>query len=163
MRTIGCAVLIWVFSTDVVTASTVFDNRITEFIKVTSTASLLGALFVAFVLRVSFFWFAKQQKETIGERVEKLTNSLRENIRILSEIEAEVNKRKNLIEKLSRDQLQYEQLTNLRGDDLEAISQVIMNEARRDNRASLLWSFVFGLFFFIAGAVVSWLASYYYS
>ena len=68
-----------------------------------------------------------------------------------------------LVEKLARDQEKYEKLKNLRASEFEAVSQVIMGEARKDNRLSYFISLALNFIFFLLGAIASWGASYYYS
>ena len=93
--------------------------------------------------------------ETLDDRIERLTSSLYENVRVISEIEQEIKKRHATVTQLKADHERYSKLKEMDATDVEAIAQqleiVVAIESKRSFWKSVLVNFTF----FILGSSVS--------
>lgn len=121
--------------------------------------SIFGALAIGLeYLKVKI---DKKLKEKFGEsseeRINRLTNSLKEAALLSSQIEMEINRRQEIVEKLKSDARKYDELAKLKEGEIEAVVQTMRGELQNEGKKSLLISAMINLFFFIAGVIVNYL------
>lgn len=112
------------------------------------------------ILKIKIDKKIKQKRgETTDERISRLSKALKESVAMASEIEAEVRKRHELVEKLQADVDRYDELAKLKGSEVEAIAQTLRGELESEGKRSFLKSFLVSLFFFVAGIVATLLTA----
>jgi len=97
----------------------------------------------------------KNKGETLDDRIEKLTNALRQSSHLISEVEAEIQSRSQLVAELKKDAEKYEKLVSLSQEQVEAVAQLLNGELRKENRRSFWGGFALNLSFFVLGSAVS--------
>jgi gas vesicle protein len=117
-------------------------------------AILIGAL--ASVLGSLIFAFKKGKREqTIEERIQKLTTSLRDATSMIGEVEKEIKERSTLAEKLQSDVEHYNQLVKISKPEVEAIAQLLRGELRREGGKTFWKSVIVNFVFFVLGVVTT--------
>jgi hypothetical protein len=101
-----------------------------------------------------------KRKESLEERVQRLTDSLYEATALISNIEAEINARSILVEQAQEKYEQYTQLAEIKQPEVDAIAQILRMELMKEGRISFWKGFAVNFIFFILGAVVSLAFSY---
>ena len=107
-------------------------------------------------------WRAAQKRKKLApsleDRITSLTESLKSSVAIISEIETEINKRREIVEKLSEDVSRYEQLRELNQAQVEALTQTIKSELSGESRKSLwrnaIITFAVAVGFFFLGQYI---------
>lgn len=125
-------------------------------------ASALGVVIgiMAAVAGVLFGFLQERQKrrqaeETLEKRVGRLTASLSDAVRLIDEVQGEIEARQKLVEKLEKDAETYEQIAQLRQAEVEAVAQVLRGELRKEGGRSLRQTLGINSLFFLSGAGVS--------
>lgn len=128
------------------TVSTIFLSAI----GIATLVSVLGALFD--------LWMERKRREkapTLEDRITSLTENLKSSSSVISEIQAEIEKRSEIAQKLKTDVQRYEQLRELNQPQVEAIAQTIRSEITGESRKSIwrnaIITFVIALAFFFLG------------
>jgi transcriptional regulator NrdR family protein len=99
----------------------------------------------------------KRGKEapTLEGRIITLTENLKSSLSVISDIEAEIQNRAKIVEKLRNDAQLYEQLRELSQSQVEAVAQTIRSEITHESKKSVLRNaiitFVIALAFFFLG------------
>ncbi len=93
--------------------------------------------------------------ESSGERIERLSKSLKEAASLSSEIENEITRRNEIVEKLKTDLKRYEELKKLKEPEVEAVVHTMRGELKREGNKSLWQSADLNLIFFLAGIAVT--------
>jgi len=101
----------------------------------------------------------KGRKETIEERISKLTGALKDSSRLVAEIESEIETRKQLVEELQEDAEKHRKLISMNGEQVQAIAQVLGGELRKESKKSFWKGVGVNFIFFLLGASASWLFS----
>jgi len=116
-----------------------------------------GFIFVAFeFLRIKIEKKLKNQYgETSSERIDRLSKALKESMSLIDEVEKEIQQRHAVVKRLQDDVNRYEELSKLKGSEVEAITQTLRGELRREGSKSLLHSVLISLFFFLAGVATT--------
>lgn len=91
--------------------------------------------------------------ETTAERIERLSNALKESISLTNEIEEEIQKRHSIVTKLQEDVTRFKKLAKLKESEVEAVAQTLRGELRTEGSKSLVKSALISLGFFIAGVL----------
>ncbi|MBB1319372.1 hypothetical protein H5123_17240 [Shewanella sp. SR43-4] len=95
------------------------------------------------------------KKETLEDRINKLTSALKESSHLVTEVEIEINKRKNLVQELQKDAEKYEKLVSINKDQVEAVAQLLQGELRKEGNKSFWKGIMANFIFFVLGAGVS--------
>jgi len=98
----------------------------------------------------------KKGEETTVQRVNKLSKSLSQSARLIDEILTEIDARQKLVDKLQNDAETYDKITELKSSEVEAISQLLRGETRKEGRRSFLQNIIINFTFFCAGIVVTY-------
>jgi hypothetical protein len=100
---------------------------------------------------------SKKKEPTLQDKITELTNNLASSVAVVSEIEQEILKRKDLVAQQQVDMARYEQLLQVNKDQLEAIAQTLTIPVRKESTKNLwlnvLASLVIAAAFFALGYV----------
>jgi arginine/ornithine N-succinyltransferase beta subunit len=95
----------------------------------------------------------------VQERVDRLTGTLRDAMRVLAatseELQQEVDRGQQLVAKLEADARTYEELARVNRAQAEAVAVLVRGELETEGRRSFWKQFGMNFGFFLAGAVVS--------
>jgi hypothetical protein len=117
--------------------------------------AMTGAI-AAFIGKiVEIFIQLRKKEETIEDRIQKLTISLREAAKFISEIESEISARSMLAEKLQKDISIFKTIAKLKSPEIEAINQLLRGELEKEGKKSFWKGFAVNFAFFILGAITS--------
>jgi len=97
----------------------------------------------------------KSKKESVEERINKLTYSLRESSALVGQIESEIQERSALVQKLKNDAETYEQIVKLKASEVEAVAQIVRGELKKEGQRSFWQSVGMNFFFYVLGAITS--------
>ena len=97
----------------------------------------------------------KTEEEILKEKVKSLTSSLNQSTDLISEITQQINQRHELVEKLKKDHDKYQNLVNLKEEEIQAVAQLLRGELKQEGRSSFKKSFLMNSLFFILGSAVS--------
>ncbi|MCK5625701.1 hypothetical protein KAI11_02490, partial [Candidatus Bathyarchaeota archaeon] len=75
---------------------------------------------------------------------------------LIDEILTEIDARQKLVDKLQKDTETYDKIAELKSSEVEAISQLLRGEIRKDGRRSFLQNIIINFTFFCAGIVVTY-------
>jgi len=111
---------------------------------------------------VATFWFERRRsaqrgttEESTEQRITRRTTALSESSHVIQEIEAEMQDRTELVEKLKRDAETYERLRHINREEAEAVAQALGGELRKEGRRSLLTNFLMNFGFFVLGVATT--------
>jgi len=117
---------------------------------VASLISFLGASFTSQAYRKR-----KKEAPNLEDRITTLTDNLKNSSTVISEIEAEIQNRAKMVEKLRDDVKLYEQLREISQSQVEAVAQTIRSEITHESKRSFwrnaIITFVIALAFFFLG------------
>jgi len=106
---------------------------------------------------IEIFVFKKYRKpETLGIRINKLTSALKESSRLVSEVEGEIAERQSLVAELQRDAERYQQLVTINKEQVEAVTQLLQGELRKEGSKSFWKGVLVNFIFFGLGVLFSW-------
>ena len=128
-----------------------------DIIAIAVTASALGSTIISFLK--FFSERGKREKTpTLQHRISNLTKNLESSVAVITEIETEISKRKNLAQQLEADIERYDKLREINKAQVEAITQTLTIPLEKQSRKSLIINgvitFVVGLVFFAIGYIV---------
>jgi len=102
----------------------------------------------------------KGKELTLQDRISKLTKNLESSVAVITEIETEISKRKNLAQQLETDIGRYNKLKEINKAQVEAIAQTLkiplLKESRKSWIINALVAFVVALIFFLVGHFFHW-------
>ena len=101
-------------------------------------------------------WLKDGTEETLEERVDRLTNSLKDATRLISNIENEIQARSRVATELQKDVERYNQLSELKKPEVEAVAQVLRGELAKEGSKSFWKGVAINFVFFLLGAGASW-------
>jgi vacuolar-type H+-ATPase subunit I/STV1 len=114
--------------------------------------AVLGGILAAILQYVEILKIKKRKKEdTLEDRVDKLTSSLKEATGLIDEVESEIRSRTALAEKLESDIKSYKELAEIKKQEIETIVQFVRGELRTESRKSFWAGFSINFLFFILG------------
>jgi len=97
----------------------------------------------------------KGKEPTLQDRISNLTKNLESSVAVITEIETEISKRKNLAQQLEADIERYDKLKDISRAQVEAIAQTLKIPLEKESRKSLIRTavitFVVTLIFFTLG------------
>jgi hypothetical protein len=117
----------------------------------------VSALLVIAGVSLSFFTYRggdDNKNQTIEKRITLLTASLNNSAKVISDIEREIEGRRELVTKLQRDADDAKQLSELKAAQVAAVSQALKGELDRENRTNFWITLATNLFFAILGAAL---------
>lgn len=107
----------------------------------------------------SFFERKNRKKETLEDRINKLTAALKESSHLVSEVEEEIQSRQKLVTELQKDAEKYQNLIALNQEQVDAVAQLLQGELRKEGNKSFLKGTIVNFVFFTMGAGLSWYLS----
>jgi len=100
----------------------------------------------------------EEKEPTLQDRISNLTKNLESSATVITEIEAEISKRKSLAQQLETDIERDKKLKEISKDQVEAIAQTLRIPLVKESRKSLIINaiitFVVALVFFAIGYLV---------
>lgn len=102
----------------------------------------------------------KKGEETTVQPFNKLIKALSQSGQLIDEILTEIDARQKLVDKLQEDIKTYYENTEIKKSDVEAISQLLQGEIRKESRRSLWQNIVINFIFFCAGVVITYLIGF---
>jgi len=106
---------------------------------------------------IEIFVFKKYRKsETLEIRINKLSSALKESSRLVSEVEGEIAKRQSLVAGLQADAERYQQLVTINKEQVEAVTQLLQGELRKEGSKSFWKGVLANFIFFALGVFLSW-------
>jgi hypothetical protein len=99
--------------------------------------------------------FNEDNKETLETRIERLTNSLGDSAKTISDIEREIESRKTLVTKLQHDADVAKQIGELKAEQVAAVSQALRGESNRESQSGFWVNVGTNLFFTLLGAALA--------
>ena len=119
---------------------------------------LVTAIIAAGIGALAAWWNEQKRKAkapTLENKINTLTVSLKSFASVISEIETEIDKRRDIAERLRGDVQRYEQLKELTQSQVEAITQTITGEVAGESKKSIwrnaIMTFVIASLFFLLG------------
>ncbi len=103
-----------------------------------------------------YFERSKGKTETLEVRIDKLTAALKSSSQLVSEVESEIQARKELVVELQKDAEKYEKLISLNQEQVDAVAQVLQGELTKESGKSFKKSLLVNFIFFLLGASASW-------
>lgn len=132
------------------------DWEPTYFLASTLIGALFSFLYGFYQLRLRDKQ-APGRKETIEERVGKLTDSLKEATSLINNIENEIKARSSLATQLQEDVERFNKLSELKKPEVEAIAQVLRGELAKEGNKAFWKGALVNFVFFLLGAAASWI------
>lgn len=102
----------------------------------------------------------KKGEETTVQPFNKLIKALSQSGQLIDEILTEIDARQKLVDKLQEGIKTYYENTEIKKSDVEAISQLLQGEIRKESRRSLWQNIVINFTFFCAGVVITYLIGF---
>lgn len=100
----------------------------------------------------------KKQKEILSEKIDKLTHSLHESSRLMSEIEAEFDRQKQLAEKWKEEAATSQIIASMNQEEVESVSKIFGSLLERESKKTGKQSWWWSLFFCILGIIGGYIA-----
>lgn len=97
-----------------------------------------------------------KKKETLEDKINKLTSALKESSHIITSVESEIQSRQKLVSELQDDAQRYEKLISMNQEQVDAVAQVFQGELQKESKKSFWKGVAVNFIFFIMGAIVSW-------
>ena len=132
-------------------------GEIGYFIQIIGLVVGIGAAVSGLTALLSYWREQKRGREapTLEDRIKTLTQNLGSASAAISEIEAEIQNRTKIVEKLRNDVQLYEQLRKLSQSQVEAVAQTIRSEITHESKKSIwrnaMMTFGVALIFFFLG------------
>jgi len=99
--------------------------------------------------------FPENGEQSLERRVTGLSLNLQEAVRVIEEIEHEIQARQRLLDRLKKDANQAEALSKLHATEVEAVAQALQGQLSGLARRSLRGNVILGLGFYALGVVSS--------
>ena len=129
-----------------------------DFLPIIATAGAVASVLASILTQ--YFERKHRGKETLEERINKLTSALSESSRLVTEVEREIQTRQNLVVELKNDAEKYQKLVSLNQEQVDAVAQLLQGELRKEGTKSFWMGFAVNFIFFVLGALVSWVTSH---
>ena len=97
----------------------------------------------------------KRGEETLEQRITRLTSSLHDATPLINHIQAEIEARQQLVDKLQRDVDTYNKIVESKKPEVEAVAQLLRGELKKEGRRSFWQGVAINFVFFVLGAVLS--------
>jgi len=97
----------------------------------------------------------KSKKESVEERINRLTSSLRESSELIGKIESEIQERSALVQKLKSDAETYNEIVKLKESEVEAVAQLLRGELKKEGKRSFWQGVAVNFVFFVLGVIAS--------
>ncbi len=97
----------------------------------------------------------KRGKEETIDRVNDLTDLLREASEVIVKIEAEIDERSAALKKLKRDADRYSKLIEITKPEVEVLAGLLRDELVSAGKRSFLTGFVINFIFFVLGIILT--------
>ena len=99
-------------------------------------------------------WLRKKRKErgpTLEERIDKVSESLKNSISDIQELSEDVKSKQKAIEILKKEHTRYEHLTQLKTEEAQAVAELLKD----DNKKSFWKGVAINFGFFVLGTIIA--------
>jgi hypothetical protein len=124
-------------------------------------STIIFTIFAGIIAILNFFGITSK-KETLGDRISKLTKALEESGNLVSEMEQEIKGRQELVTRLQNDAKHYEELKSINLEQANAVTQAFSGIVRKEGRKSFWQGMAMNFVYFLMGASVSYLLTVYF-
>ena len=93
--------------------------------------------------------------ETTQDRINRLAKSLAGAVQLINQIEKEIEERRSLVTKLQNDIHTYKRIASLNRSEVEAVSQLLRGELRREGGRAFWKTAAVDFLFFVLGAGIT--------
>lgn len=100
----------------------------------------------------------KKQQEILSRKIEELTKSLHESSNLMSEIEAEFERQKQLAEKWQEEAATSQIIASMNQEEVDAVTKLFGNQLAKESKKSGRQSWWWSLFFCLLGIVGGYIA-----
>ena len=105
---------------------------------ITVIAYVVAVLSLASAVNTLLELRRKKKASTLGDRISNLTNNLQASAAVITEIEAEISKRKSQAQQLEAEIEKYKELKEIDRTHVEALAQIMNIPLKRESRRSLI-------------------------
>lgn len=127
--------------------------------EITSTVAVISGIAAGFSaihgFRTAYYAKPSNKNQTLEDRIDKLTDALKESSHLVSEVENEINARKNLVQELQEDAEKYQKLISMNKEQVEAVAQLLQGELQKEGKKSFWKGVLANFIFFVLGASIS--------
>ena len=133
--------------------------------------ALLGSVIICLFF-ISFFMLFKEfdhstlldnSPSNLENRIEILDSSLKTTLSVISEIETEIEAKSELVNRLEIQKRIVENAINLNKEQVMAVSTLLTEEIRKDNKKGFAFGCIKDLFLLILGAMIAPIISFFIS
>lgn len=107
-------------------------------------------------------WSLQKKDDTLDKRINNLTSSLKQSIKIIDQIQFEIEERQKLADKLRKDVDSYNEIAKLKKSEVDAVAQLLRGELKKESKKSFWQGVAVNFIFFLLGAGVSMALTFFY-
>lgn len=123
-----------------------------------SFTGISDSIIEAFFRKKNILENEKKQQEILSGKIEELTKSLHESSRLMSEIEAEFERQKQLAEKWQEEAATSQIIASMNQEEVDAVTKLFGNQLAKESKKSGRQSWWWSLFFCLLGIVGGYIA-----
>lgn len=132
---------------------------ILEILSMVASGVTVSASFSYLLLRNKRNRAQQENNDDLSSKIENASKHLLTASEELSDLQIELSNRIKIVNQLKEDAKIAENIISLNKDQVEAIKSALNIELKKDSKRNFWISFSIGLFFFILGAVASYIIS----
>lgn len=123
-----------------------------------SFTGISDSIIEAFFRKKNILENEKKQQEILSGKIEELTKSLHESSRLMSEIEAEFERKKQLAEKWQEEAATSQIIASMNQEEVDAVTKLFGNQLAKESKKSGRQSWWWSLFFCLLGIIGGYIA-----
>lgn len=123
-----------------------------------SLTGISDSIIEAFFRKKTILENEKKQQEILSRKIEELTKSLHESSHLMSEIEAEFERQKQLAEKWQEEAATSQIIASMNQEEVDAVTKLFGNQLAKESKKSGRQSWWWSLFFCLLGIVGGYIA-----
>lgn len=123
-----------------------------------SFTGISESIIEAFFRKKNILENEKKQQEILSRKIEELTKSLHESSRLMSEIEAEFERQKQLAKKWQEEAATSQIIASMNQEEVDAVTKFFGNQLAKESQKSGRQSWWWSLFFCLLGIAGGYIA-----
>lgn len=123
-----------------------------------SFTGISESIIEAFFRKKNILENEKKQQEILSRKIEELTKSLHESSRLMSEIEAEFERQKQLAKKWQEEAATSQIIASMNQEEVDAVTKLFGNQLAKESQKSGRQSWWWSLFFCLLGIAGGYIA-----
>lgn len=130
-----------------------FSEIVVDFLStlLSSFTGISGSIIEAFLRKKKLLETEKKQQKILSTKIEELTKSLHESSRLMSEIEDEFERQKQLAVKWQEEATTSQIIASMNQEEVDAVTKLFGNKLERESKKSGKQSWWWSLFFCLLG------------